>query len=335
MSSTTSTQSRNAISPRKLAANRQNAQKSTGPRTPQGKEISSKNATTHALFCSRLLLPSESKRAFHNLRHAYLHRLNPQDLPELHLADRIVSIAWRLKRIQQADHDLHLGQSHHFEDKPGDHENDPDLTEEDLDHSFPPLSPGLVIAATLNESAHSPQHNGRTTAYERLLAIENRLHGMMSRAQKELRQFQKERKAQEEGDGIPENDHCPFLPPPKTGKELLEDLIQSGEFTDPKVIEELRAGNDAQPDDEDDQTEDDADREGEARLERARRGPPEPRSAAPVPHHCIVNPLNPTTHPELQIKPTRQNGSQLQTPLPGPQPPPNLPPAHGSASAGA
>ena len=38
-----------AISPRKLAANRANAQRSTGPRTAEGKERSSQNAVTHGL----------------------------------------------------------------------------------------------------------------------------------------------------------------------------------------------------------------------------------------------------------------------------------------------
>ncbi|HEV8293690.1 MAG TPA: hypothetical protein VGP94_17275, partial [Tepidisphaeraceae bacterium] len=40
------------ISPRKLAANRRNADKSTGPRTPQGKKQSSQNSLKHGL-CSQ------------------------------------------------------------------------------------------------------------------------------------------------------------------------------------------------------------------------------------------------------------------------------------------
>ena len=43
-------QHRKAISVRKLIANRRNAKKSTGPRTPQGKAYSSRNALKHGLF---------------------------------------------------------------------------------------------------------------------------------------------------------------------------------------------------------------------------------------------------------------------------------------------
>jgi len=42
------------ISARKLAANRANAQKSTGPRTERGKAISRFNAVTHGLLARRL-----------------------------------------------------------------------------------------------------------------------------------------------------------------------------------------------------------------------------------------------------------------------------------------
>ncbi len=42
------------ISPRKIAANRQNALKSTGPKTPQGKAYSRTNALKHGLFAMDL-----------------------------------------------------------------------------------------------------------------------------------------------------------------------------------------------------------------------------------------------------------------------------------------
>jgi hypothetical protein len=48
-----------SISAKKLAANRANAKKSTGPRTPEGKRRSSKNAVTHGMFCNDTVLPGE------------------------------------------------------------------------------------------------------------------------------------------------------------------------------------------------------------------------------------------------------------------------------------
>src|SRR5258705_440551 len=66
------------VSDRKLRANRANAQKSTGPKTNEGKQRSSQNASTHALFSRELLLSHEDQLIFHTLRkHA---RANP-DLP--------------------------------------------------------------------------------------------------------------------------------------------------------------------------------------------------------------------------------------------------------------
>ncbi len=50
------------ISERKRAANRRNAQKSTGPRTEAGKAKSSRNSYTHGLFSSRLYR-DEAQRA--------------------------------------------------------------------------------------------------------------------------------------------------------------------------------------------------------------------------------------------------------------------------------
>lgn len=47
------------ISERKLQANRANAKKSTGPRTPQGKDWARRNAVKHGLLSTALLLRSD------------------------------------------------------------------------------------------------------------------------------------------------------------------------------------------------------------------------------------------------------------------------------------
>jgi hypothetical protein len=51
-------------SPRKAEANRRNAQKSTGPKTPEGKDAVRLNALKHGLLCREVLLPGEDKGAF-------------------------------------------------------------------------------------------------------------------------------------------------------------------------------------------------------------------------------------------------------------------------------
>jgi hypothetical protein len=44
-----------AASPRKIEANRRNAQRATGPKTPEGKAKSSQNSITHGIFAKQFL----------------------------------------------------------------------------------------------------------------------------------------------------------------------------------------------------------------------------------------------------------------------------------------
>ncbi|MEA2709630.1 MAG: hypothetical protein QOF78_2231, partial [Phycisphaerales bacterium] len=47
------------VSQRKRRANRRNAQKSTGPRTAEGKRRAARNSISHGIFCFDLLLDGE------------------------------------------------------------------------------------------------------------------------------------------------------------------------------------------------------------------------------------------------------------------------------------
>ncbi|MBL8223542.1 MAG: hypothetical protein JNL62_30200, partial [Bryobacterales bacterium] len=51
--------------------NRINSQKSTGPRTPEGKQRSSENAVKHGIYTSSIVLPGESAEEFRKLLDAY------------------------------------------------------------------------------------------------------------------------------------------------------------------------------------------------------------------------------------------------------------------------
>src|SRR4029079_10543998 len=77
-------------SSRRLRASRTNARRSTGPRSVAGKRRSSQNATSHGIYCRDLVLPGESQAEFRAYRDAFLLRLNPQDVLELLIVDRIV-----------------------------------------------------------------------------------------------------------------------------------------------------------------------------------------------------------------------------------------------------
>ncbi|MGO9606192.1 MAG: hypothetical protein ACLQAT_22835 [Candidatus Binataceae bacterium] len=84
---------------KQIAANQLNAQKSTGPRTPAGKERASANACKHGLSGRDLAMPDEKPYAYDSFRAGLLASLAPHGALEAMLADRIVSHAWRLRRV--------------------------------------------------------------------------------------------------------------------------------------------------------------------------------------------------------------------------------------------
>jgi hypothetical protein len=104
-------------------ANRENAKKSTGPKTKEGKSESSKNATTHGLTASYDVICTESQADFDKHHDEMFEDFNPIGPMQKRLADRIVSLSWRLKRAEQlhnqiidaeleykgTDHELALG----------------------------------------------------------------------------------------------------------------------------------------------------------------------------------------------------------------------------------
>ena len=81
-----------------LIANRLNALKSTGPRTSQGKAVASQNSVKHGLLAERDIITSESQTDFDLYRQQLLDELSPVSPMESMLAERIVTLSWRLKR---------------------------------------------------------------------------------------------------------------------------------------------------------------------------------------------------------------------------------------------
>jgi len=83
----------------KIIANRRNAQKSTGPRTREGKAAASKNSIKHGLLAHQTIISSEKQADFCKERDRILSDLLPDSPMESMLAERIVILSWRLKRI--------------------------------------------------------------------------------------------------------------------------------------------------------------------------------------------------------------------------------------------
>jgi hypothetical protein len=88
---------------RKIEANRRNAQRSTGPRTPEGKAVARMNALKHGLTASTIALPGEDAEAYERLRNNLVAALHPKGALELELVDRIAECIWRLRRARNVE----------------------------------------------------------------------------------------------------------------------------------------------------------------------------------------------------------------------------------------
>ncbi len=89
------------VSSRKIAANRQNALKSTGPKTPRGKVYSRRNALKHGLFArhwSDFVTLKEDPQEYEKLLNDFCDQYQPIGRAEELEVERITLCWWRLKR---------------------------------------------------------------------------------------------------------------------------------------------------------------------------------------------------------------------------------------------
>jgi hypothetical protein len=96
---------------KQIEANRRNAQKSTGPKTEQGKTKSKFNALKHGMTAEVAVLPHEDKTSYEELRQATIESYQPANGAELMLVDLIAINYWRLlraRRVETATLDLHV-----------------------------------------------------------------------------------------------------------------------------------------------------------------------------------------------------------------------------------
>ena len=95
------------MSPAQIAANRRNAQKSTGPKTARGRAIAKMNALKHGMLGKDVLVrgrhASESQREFRSLLAQFREHLAPVGPLEEMLVDQIVTTHWRLRRAVKAE----------------------------------------------------------------------------------------------------------------------------------------------------------------------------------------------------------------------------------------
>jgi len=91
---------------RQIAANRRNAQHSTGPRSAEGKAVSRFNALKHGIDAESQCLPTEDPESLTELAAEYHERFAPATPEERALVDALVSAGWDLRRYRVASAQL-------------------------------------------------------------------------------------------------------------------------------------------------------------------------------------------------------------------------------------
>lgn len=90
-------------SDKQIQANRRNALKSTGPKTPEGKAAVRLNANKHGLRSQEVLLPGEDAEALKELDENLRAELEPVGELENLLVDGIIAAHWRLRRLRRVE----------------------------------------------------------------------------------------------------------------------------------------------------------------------------------------------------------------------------------------
>src|SRR5258708_6849059 len=91
---------------KQTAANRANSQKSTGPRSPEGKVRSSKNALKSGIDAEDWTPPWEEADALDALREEYHHHYNPASPAARALVDNLIHGEWLMRRYAQIEAQL-------------------------------------------------------------------------------------------------------------------------------------------------------------------------------------------------------------------------------------
>ena len=84
------------ISEAQLAANQANAQKSTGPRTPEGKNISRLNGLRHHVTQQVMIMPEPEMQAYLDFHKEQQEAHKPADPIENQLVQTVIDTQWRM-----------------------------------------------------------------------------------------------------------------------------------------------------------------------------------------------------------------------------------------------
>jgi hypothetical protein len=186
------------ISPQRLAANRLNATKSTGPRTPEGKSRSSQNARRHGATAQITVMTDEDRVAHDKFTRAMVAELAPIGEMETFHATSAAEQAWRLHNARaQCNNIIAIG---HF-----------DGTGDLYDADHPEIHTAITAATVMRD---------RAKTLELLSLYEQRIHRIFRSHYDQLQKLQADRKTRREAElnearllrQLAEQQHLPYEP---------------------------------------------------------------------------------------------------------------------------
>jgi len=83
-------------------SSRINGAKSHGPVTPEGKQKSCINRTTHGMRSSRVVLSNECQDTYNDLSARFFGLFSPKDIFEHELVSNMINACWRIRRLEAA-----------------------------------------------------------------------------------------------------------------------------------------------------------------------------------------------------------------------------------------
>jgi hypothetical protein len=162
------------VSEARLRANRENAKKSTGAKTTEGKKRSSLNATRHGILSQVIHLPEEEMKSYDKFTARYVASLEPVGVAETEFANACSDLQFRLHRLAAAEHNLlSIGHSENSDE---------------WETGYPEANTALAFAETFRRSK-DPLNT--------LSTYEQRLSRRLLQTLKQLREMQAERRERE------------------------------------------------------------------------------------------------------------------------------------------
>jgi hypothetical protein len=159
----------------RAAVNRENAKKSTGPRTEAGKQRSKLNALRHGLTGQTVVLPAEDHSAYQRHSRSFVDEYQPKGATEAQLVQSLIDTSWRMNRAATVETNLFTLGITEMEDR--------------IHANHPEAEAALAMALAFREN---------TTAFSQISIYGQRLARQFERTLAQLRQIQAERRKAEE-----------------------------------------------------------------------------------------------------------------------------------------